>query len=263
MNDFLYDNILGSDFELMPCRFDSSGGIETVDMGSQMSNSFVKIIGTDEQIIVNKEYSSTLSISFQVCKRNCREGFKEITPDEYSKINRWLNRKESHPLKFIQEGYENLYFLGTFNIQALKLNDKIYGLNLTFFSNYPYGFLDEITAHYTGNYFTLYDYSDEEGELFPFVVIQCLEDGDLQITNDMDNELFLLKNCKQHEILHIDNKNHLITSSNELHNQNLYNDYNFNYIKICNRYNNRANNYSSSLNIDISFQYSPIRKVGV
>lgn len=55
MNDFLYDNILGSDFELMPCRFDSSGGIETVDMGSQMSNSFVKIVGTDEQIIVNKE----------------------------------------------------------------------------------------------------------------------------------------------------------------------------------------------------------------
>ena len=101
MNDFLYDNILGSDFELMPCRFDSSGGIETVDMGSQMSNSFVKIVGSDEQIIINKDYSSTLSISFQVCKRNCREGFKEITPDEYSKINRWLNRKESHPLKFM------------------------------------------------------------------------------------------------------------------------------------------------------------------
>ena len=38
---------------------------------------------------------------------------------------------------------------------------------------------------------------------------------------------------------------------------------NYNFFKIINTYNNRDNNYTSSLNIDVSINYSPVRKVGI
>ena len=260
MVNFQYDNEYASDYQLMVCSFNSSG-LETVTSGSELSNEQIKIVGTDEFTIINNNYTAALSFTFQTCKITNNYTAEEITPEEFSKINRWINRKESHKFKIDKSGYENIYFIGRFNIQAIKINDVIYGVEFTFTSDYPYGFMDEIVQTFTGKNFMVYNHSDETGDIYPHTTITCNESGNLTISNTMDNEIFQLDNCMAGEVITIDNKNRVITSSNPNHQ--LYNDFNFNYIKLCNTYDERRNVFTSSLNITMEIKYSPVRKVGI
>ncbi len=260
MTNFQYADEYASDYQLKVCSFDTTG-LETVLSGSEFSAEQVNIVGTDEFVIINNDYSSSISFKFQTCKINNNCTPEEITAEEFSKINRWTNRKESHKFKCDKSGYENIYFLGRFNIQEIKINDIIYGVEFTFISDYPYAFMDEIAQEFSGKEFMVYNHSDEIGDLYPYTTITCNEAGNLTLTNTMDNEIFELKNCSKGEVITIDNKNMVITSSNLNHR--LYDDFNFNYIKLCNTYEERRNIFTSSLNINMEIKYSPIRKVGI
>lgn len=262
ITDFQYAGEFGSDYMLTPCTFDTGGGVETIDFGSQLSTERTNVVGTDERVLINPDYSSALSFTFQACKADEAGNALPISAEEYSKINRWLNRKESHVFKIKKDTYENIYYLGSFNIQAVKVNGEIYGIELTFTSAYPYGFMDEITVEYADvNNFTVYNCSDETGDIYPYIEITCLSDGDLKITNTMDNEIFEVKNCKKNEIIKIDGKSRIITSSVDTHK--VCDDFNYNYLKIISTYEERLNTYSSSVNINITVKYSPVRKAGV
>ena len=183
-------------------------------------------------------------------------------PEEYGAINRWLNRKTFDQFKINKEGYENIRFYGTFNVQAVKINDVIYGIECTFISNAPYGFAKERTHTFSNvKSFYIYDDSDEVGEIYPYTVITCNEAGTLTLTNSADNELCQINNCTKGEIITIDNKHRIITSNNLNHK--IANDFNYNFIKLINTYKNRDNYYSSTLNINVIMTYSPVRKVGI
>lgn len=261
MVNFLYDTEWASDYQLKVCSFESKSGINITEMGSKFSDEHIKITGTDEFKIINNDYSSPLSFVFQTCKFDNDCTLAAITPEEYSKINRWVNRKESHRFKIDKTNYQDIYFLGRFNINAIKINDDIYGIEFTFISDYPYGFLDEITQTYSGKNFMIYNHSDEIGFLYPKITINCKESGDLRIENSMDNEIFELLNCQKNEIINIDSKYAIINSSKT--GIPLYNRFNFNYIKLSNTYLERKNIFTSSLNIDMTISYSPIKKVGI
>lgn len=257
--NFQYGNEYASDYQLVICTFGSNEQ-EAVG-GSQFSANQVKIVGTDEFVIINTDYDGGLRFAFQTCKMIDCDMAGEVTPEEYSKINRWVNRKEPHKLKFSSSGYENIYFLGTFNIRPIKIAGIIRGIEFSFISNYPYGFQDEIIQEFSGKEFMIYNHSDEIGELLPYVVITCNEAGTLTITNDMDNEIFELKKCVKGEIITLDCQHRVITSTAKSHL--LYDTFNFNYLKLVNTYEERKNNFTSSLNINMEVRYSPIRKVGV
>lgn len=261
MKDFMYDNQYASDYQLMICSFEKSSGATTVDMGSQFENNQIKIVGTDEFVNINNDYSTPSPFLFQVCKITNDYTADEITSYEFSNINRWLNRKESHRFKIDKDNYEDIYFVGRFNIKAIKINNIIYGLELTFVSDFPYGFSDEITETFTGKDFSVYNYSDEIGILLPTIKITCKEEGDLIIRNSMDNEIFKLTECKNGENIIIDSKNMIIQSSDLSHK--VYDCFNYNYIKLCNTYTERENKFNSTLNIDMEIKYSPVRKVGI
>lgn len=259
MVNFLYDTEYASDYQLVPCHFDTSNS-DAGENISQLAMEQSKVVGTDEFVIISNNYSSAFSYSFEVCKNPCNTD-NIITPEEYSKINRWLNRKESHKFKIVQEGYEGIYFKGRFNISPIRINEQIYGISLTFISDYPYGFLDEITTTFSGTEFDIYNHSDEVGEIYPYTTIKCLEAGELVIQNSMDNEVLKIKNCTKNEVIYIDNKNKVITSTNASHN--LFNDFNYNYIKLVNTYWEKVNHFSSNINIEMEIKYSPVRKVGI
>ena len=107
----------------------------------------------------------------------------------------------------------------------------------------------------------MYNCSDETGDIYPYIEIKCLSDGDLKITNSMDNEIFEVKNCKKNEVIKIDGKNRIITSSVDTHK--VCDDFNYNYLKIISTYGEWLNTYFSSVNINITVKYSPVRKAGV
>ena len=176
MTNFQYDQEYASDYQLTVCSFSDSGGVENAPGGSEFSADQIKITGTDEFAIITSDYASALLFTFQACKIDANHSPAEISAEEFSKINRWVNRKE----------------------------------------------------------FMVYNHSDETGDIYPYTVIKCLESGDLRIVNSMDSEEFELKNCSVNEIITVDNKHRVITSSDSNHDLN--EDFNFNYIKLCNTY---------------------------
>ena len=256
---FSYGGEMSENYELSVCYFD--GFSPDVAGGSELSTERVHIVGTDEFVVINNSYSSAITYTFQVGKFNNDCDLEAITPDEYSQINRWLNRKEDHQLKFDCDNYENIYWLGRFNCKPIKINGQIYGLELTFNSKYPYGFEDVIEQTVYGKNFTIYNNSDEIGILLPEIEILCNENGDLSLVNDMDNEVLEIKNCIQDENIKINSKYKTISTDNPSHM--IYDDFNWNYPKLCNDYDMKYNNFTSSLDIRFTIKYSPIRKAGL
>ena len=94
-------------------------------------------------------------------------------PEEYGAINRWLKRKTFDQFKINKEGYENIRFYGTFNVQAVKINEDIYGIECTFTSNAPYGFAKERT-HTFSNVKSFYIYGALEVNVHTIPYISSL-----------------------------------------------------------------------------------------
>lgn len=252
MTEFSYADELSSEYGLYLCNF---GTDSNAIGGSQLEASQTKIVGTNEFLIINNDYSSPEAYTFQVGKMvNC--DFVPITVEEYSKINRWLNRKQSH--KFKKYSYDNIYWLGRFNISPITIGDDIYGLELTFIYDYPYGFLDDVSKTFSGNEMTILSQSDEVGFERPYASIRLLSDGDLIIRNSMDTEIFELKNCSKGEIITLDCKHSIIESSDKNHH--IYDDFNWNFLKVVNTYDCIENVYTSSLDIELTITYAPVRK---
>ena len=261
--DFQYGDELASDYGLYVIKFDSSsGGSETISSGSTLTFNTVKSVGQDISELYGSTYNEDYSFTIQLCRLDNHCNPIPLMPEEYGAINRWLNRKTFDQFKINKEGYENIRFYGTFNVQAVKINDDIYGVECTFISNAPYGFAKERTHTFSNvNSFYIYDDSDEVGEIYPYTIITCNEAGNLIITNSADNELCIINNCIKGEVITIDNQHRMITSDKLAHN--MANDFNYNFIKLINTYKNRDNYYSSTLNISVTMTYSPVRKVGI
>jgi hypothetical protein len=260
--DFQFGDNFASDFGLMVATFDSSGGVETVSSGSTLTFNTVKSVGQDISELYGSTYDEDYSFTIQLCRLDNHCNPIPLMPEEYGAINRWLNRKTFDQFKINKEGYENIRFYGTFNVQAVKINEDIYGIECTFTSNAPYGFAKERTHTFSNvKSFYIYDDSDEVGEIYPYTVITCNEAGTLTLTNSADNELCQINNCTKGEIITIDNKHRIITSNNLNHK--IANDFNYNFIKLINTYKNRDNYYSSTLNINVIMTYFPVRKVGI
>lgn len=240
----------------------SSGGSETISSGSTLTFNSVKSVGQDVSELYGSTYDEDYSFTIQLCRLDNHCNPLPLMPEEYGAINRWLNRKTFDQFKINKEGYENIRFYGTFNVQAVKINDDIYGIECVFTSNAPYGFAKERTHTFSNvKSFYIYDDSDEVGEIYPYTIITCNEAGNLTITNSADNELCIINNCIKGEVITIDNQHRMITSDKLAHN--IANDFNYNFIKLINTYKNRDNYYSSTLNINITMSYSPVRKVGI
>ena len=117
--DFEYDGILLSDLGYTICTFGSKG-LETISNGSQITFNNVSMFNGSQYGLVSSVYEETLTATFSICKSACitRSGdLEELTVDDISELMRWLNRKTYHKFRLIQDGYENLYFEGSFNIQ--------------------------------------------------------------------------------------------------------------------------------------------------
>jgi len=180
-----------------------------------------------------------------------------------------LCRKDGYKrFKLDKDGYEHVYWNGTFSSKQIVLNDAIIGLELTLYTDAPFAFMDEVSTEYecsADTSFNLWDNSDEttdlNNSLRPDMEITILSEGNFKLTNSMDTKSFILRNCKSGEVIIIDGKNQLITSSLSSHN--LANDFNYFFPRIINNYNERCNTFTPNLDCKIKITYSPIRKVGI
>lgn len=104
--------------------------------------------------------------------------------------------------------------------------------------------------------------SDDEGYIYPDAVITVNESGNLIITNKFENRITRINNCKAGEIITFIGGGTLqITSNNALHD--LSTDFNYNFIRLCNKYGNSDNIFTANLDCDIQLNFREKRKVGI
>lgn len=263
--DFIYDSKSASDFGLMICTFNRDSGAVITSNGGDLQFNLVKTPKNDKFYLHSTSYADACTVTFQICKEPCKHYEPYFTPDEVSKIKRWLCRKDGfHKFQLIQEDHSNLYFYGSFNVHTIQINGQTVGLELTFYSNAPYGYLDgyQIDCSLSPEEpFTIYDVSDETGSIYTPIQITCLKSGNLKLTNSFDGKSTVINNVTKGELICLDMEKSIITSSNESHD--IVSDFNYSFFKISNSFEERENIITTTLPCQLYIDYAPIRKIGV
>lgn len=264
--NFLYDNEKLSDYGMMLCKFDSNS-METISIGNNLTFNTVKPSMSDKNLLATSIYDEPLSTTFQICKYDChRREDKYISYEELTSLLRWLARRDGyHKFELYQKGFEGIFFRGSFNnIQQIKIGGKLCGLELTFVTDSPYGY-EDISFDFTttdSEGYSVFNMSTETGHLYPTEFIcKCLESGDLQIHNSIEDRITILNNCVKDEIITMDGNHRVIETSVPTHK--LYNDFNYNYFRLGNTYDNNLNIITTSLPCEIHIAYELVRKVGI
>lgn len=263
--DFLYDNEKLSDYDMMLCSF-NGGSNDTVSAGNNLTFNTVKTNGSDRNYHAGSSYDEPLTATFQICKKNCDGDDKYITSEDLDSLLRWLCRKDGyHKFELYKNGYKDIYFMGSFNQpNKIEVGGLIAGLEITLVTDSPYGYTDieyDFTTTASVGY-DIFNLSRETGHLYPIeFACKCLESGDLQIHNSIENRITEIKNCIKDEFILFDGIHKYIMTSVPTHK--VYNDFNYNYFRLGNTYNNNLNTITTSIPCEIYIKYAAVRKVGI
>lgn len=261
--DFEYDGINLSDRGFILCNFGGSKGLETVSDGCQITFNTVPVLGGTKHHLANVEYEECLEDVWQICKHSCNGGIQEITETEHRQITRWLNREKFLKLKILDEAHIDLYYEAYFNISKIEIDGKLFGFELEVKTDAPFAFKDvrtitvknlEVNGKHSVN-----DTSHKEGYIYPYTEITVNQDGNLKIHNAIENRDTIIENCVANEVITMDYP--IIQSSISSHN--IQNDFNWNFFRIANTFENSRNDLTISLPCSIKIKYSPIVKVGL
>lgn len=264
--DFEFDGKKLSEFGMVICNFDSKG-METISNGSQITFNTVSVLGGSKHRLTSAIYEDCLETTIQICKNTCSGNTSEISPHEFRELTRWLSRKKFLKFKILDDNYWDLYFEVSFNISRIEFNGNLYGLELEVITNRPFALKESriITINNTAENIannkkhSIFDQSHEEGFIYPYTKITILEDGDLKIYNALENRETEIKNCVAGEVITMDYP--VIQSTIESHN--VQNNFNWNFFRIANTFENRRNDLTISIPCTIKLEYSPIVKVGL
>ena len=261
--DFEYDGINLSDRGFILCNFGDSKGLETVSDGCQITFNTVPVLGGTKHRLANVEYEECLEDTWQICKHSCKGGIQEITETEHRQITKWLNRKKFLKLKILDESHIDLYYEASFNISKIEIDGRLFGFELEVHTNAPFAYQDMRTINIknleANGKHSINDTSHEEGYIYPHTEITISESGNLNIHNSIENRDTYISNCVAGEIITMDYP--IIQSSISSHN--IQNDFNWNFFRVANTFENSRNDLTISLPCSIKVEYSPIVKVGL
>lgn len=259
--DFEYDGRRLSDYGLMICTFGGSSGVETVSTGAQISLTTVSRFNNRYRSIVNASYTEYIKTTFYVAKNPCASDI-DISPTEYREIVRWLNRRRFIPMRFLSIhdiSPDPCYFNAMFNIQKVTAGDRIVGMELSMETSSPFGFGEEINETVMPGYDTqdCVNYiSDEIGFMYPKVRISLMGSGNLTIRNRLDPDDTVITNCSNGEVIVMDGDKQTLQSN--FSNHDIYDCFNYNFIKLVSNLDNGRNKFTSSVPCSIQITYRPI-----
>lgn len=250
--------------------FDDSPAGDTVTTDSQRTFGTVSMFYGAYQPFVYTSYEDRLVMEFSIIKEPCKDDDKiaeqsefELTQNEIRTMKKWLNRPTPHKLTFDEDKYRGVFWEGSFNVEEIYLMGATIGLKLTFESNRPFALVEPITFSgelIAGERLIINDTSDDEGHIYPSLVVTCKESGDLQLHNSIENRTTIVKNCKADEVITFTPTMQVRTS---LTSHEIGDDFNYKFLRIANTYDDARNVITSSITIEYSLTYSPIAKVVV
>lgn len=259
--DFEFDNKRLSDFGMILCRFDSSG-LDTID-GVQVTFNTVPTLNGQKHELTSVQYEDCLETTLQICKHSCVDGIKEITSVEHRQLTKWLCRKKYLKFKILDEDHIDLNYEVMINVSKIEFEGKIVGLELKVTTNRPFALKDlriiNIKNIVQNGEHSINDNSHEEGYIYPRTEITINQSGNLKIHNAIENRDTYIANCVAGEVITMDYP--VIQSSISSHN--IQNDFNWNFFRVANTFENSRNDLTISLPCSIRIEYSPIVKVGI
>lgn len=260
--DFEYAGIRLSDRGFIICSFGEKG-LETISDGSQISFNTVPTLGGAKHELTSTAYEDCLETTIQICKTPCNNNVMELSDTEYRQLKKWLSRKRFLKFKILSESYIDLYFEAMFNISRIEIDGRLYGLELEVKTNRPYALKDlqiiNIKNSVQNGKHSINDTSHEEGYIYPHTEIIITQSGNLNIHNAIEDRDTYIANCVAGEIITMDYP--VIQSSDSSHN--IQNDFNWNFFRVANTFENSRNDLTISLPCSIKVEYSPIVKVGL
>lgn len=261
--DFEFDNKNLSDFNMIICQFGSSKGLETINNGSEITFNTASVLNGKKHELISTMYEGCLETTIQICKNSCLSDVAEISPTEFRELTRWLSRHKFLKFKILDGDHIDLYYEAAINISRIEISGRLYGLELNILTNRPFALKEPKTiiiknALQDGKH-SINDTSYEEGYIYPFTEIIVNENGNLNIYNALENRSTYIANCVAGEVITMDYP--IIQSSVSSHDIN--NDFNWNFFRIANTFDNSRNDLTISLPCTIKAKYSPIVKVGL
>ena len=260
--DFEFDGKRLSDYGMIICNFGNKG-LETISNGSVVSFNTTPVFGGSENRLTSTEYEDCLEATIQICRNSCFGDVMEIPSVTFRDLTKWLSRKNFLKFKILDEDYIDLYYEAKIDISRIELDGKLYGLELRIITNRPFALKDAKTIVIknttTNGKHSVNDISDDEGYIYPHTEITINQAGNLRITNAIENRDTVINNCKKGEVITMDYP--VIQSSISSHK--VQNDFNWNFFRIANTFENSRNDLTISLPCSIKLEYSPIVKVGL
>lgn len=191
--DFEYDGLLLSSYGFMICTF-NGGGEQTVTNGSEINWNLVETQYGARWDMTHSKYNNYLTTTFQICKDPClTEDDDEISVYELRNIMRWLNRKSFHKFKFLEDEYQDFFYMGSFNVSRIEWYGRLIGLELTLTTDRPYAQAEEVNVDFENevvNNADVYPWShslrttsDDEGYQYVDMTVTLKRGGDLTINN--------------------------------------------------------------------------------
>lgn len=260
--DFSYGGKNLSDFGFVICNFGNMG-LDSVSNGSKISFNTISTLGGSKHELTSTTYEDCLETVIQICKNSCSGDVTEISDVDFRQLTKWLNRKKFLKFKIFSKSYLDLYFEASFNVNRVEIDGRLVGLELEVVTNRPFA-LKEPTSIIVDNLekdgkHSINDISHEEGYIYPYTEITIKESGNLKIHNAIENRDTYIANCVAGEVITMDYP--VIQSSVSSHK--IENDFNWNFFRVANTYDNSRNDLTISLPCSIKVTYSPIVKVGL
>lgn len=264
--DFEYDGTSLSSKGMIVVSFD---GMQDDDIITDSQRSFesISLFNGKYQPFVYSIYEDRLEIDFSIGRNICSNDVEDyfLTVAQLESLQYWLNRPTAHKFKILQDAeYVNIFWEGSFNMDWVKLGEKVIGVNLHFISNRPFALGEkEVFAEENlnqDNVIYIIDSSSDEGSIVPSVEITLKEDGDLELTNTFNEKEIrtIITGCKADEVITFSSALQ-IKSSDSSHK--VMDCFNWVFPRIYNVYGNNINRFSSNLDCECTISYNPIRKV--
>lgn len=260
--DFEYNNLRLSDFGFQICKFDSED-IETISNGSEITFNTVSTLNGMKHELTSSQYDDCITFTLQICKNICDGGVIDVSFEESRNIMRWLNRKNFHKFKLIDNDFAGVYFETSFKVSKIEISGRIVGFELEATTNRPFAVGEPVSillkSLSKGSVKTVFSESDEEGSIYPDMEIEIKQDGDFEMKNLFNNRVMRIANCKNGEVITVSYP--IIKSTIESHK--IQNDFNWSFFRIENTFKNKKNEITFSLPCAVKITYSPIVKVTI
>lgn len=259
--DFIYDGIQLSDKGYIICYFGDNN--EQISNGSEITFTEVPIQHGVRQAVAGTQYDTVIQTTFSICKNFCNTttvNDEFLTVAEVRELARWLNRKDYLPFVLLADGWDDITYFGSFQIEQVRIGTQIIGLQLTLTTSSPFGWQSLKTKTFSNvRSFSIVDESDEIGYLYPNATFKCRSGGSLQIYNTLTNETTEVKNCTSGETI---NFNHPMINCDSTTHQ-LADDFNYVFPRITNTFSLTTNTFNLSIPCDVTITYRPLAKIGV